>query len=193
MIGNILNKTIYIVVSLAVVIAGAYITYNWQHSKVNTLNSKINQLNSQVSGLNTQIVDLTNQLKNSCQTSNNAVDNIINCAGYSYTSLKGVKILVFTPAKDAKVSSPLAVVGEVPGNWSFEANFPIRLFDSAGKEIAGGPAHVLGDWMTTNLVPFSAQLTYSSSPTGTGMLVLYNDNPSGLTQNADSLSIPIKF
>ncbi len=187
------QKILYYVLTLILLLAGIFLTYNWQHSKVSNLNTKISNLNSQVRGLNSQIVDLTNQLVKSCPASSDAINSVINCSGYSYTSLKGVKILIFTPSKDTKVASPVAVVGEVPGNWSFEANFPIKLLDSNGRQIASISAHVIGDWMTNNLVSFSAQLIYSGNYSGNGSIVLYNDNPSGLSQNADSLTIPIQF
>jgi hypothetical protein len=101
--------------------------------------------------------------------------------------------LLFSPPTDATISSPVAVLGKIPGSWSFEAQFPIQLKDGSGKVVAQTTAQVLGDWMTNQLVPFSAQLTYQTTPSGNGTLVLQKDNPSGLSANADSISIPIKF
>lgn len=111
----------------------------------------------------------------------------------TYTSLKGVTIKVFTPAKSSFVSSPLLITGEVPGNWSFEASFPIRLINNQGVVIAEVPAQLQGDWMTTNLVPFTATLNFTNPGNGEGTLLLVKDNPSGLAENDDSLSIPVKF
>ena len=87
----------------------------------------------------------------------------------------------------------MPIVGEIPGNWSFEASFPIKLKDSNGKVLSQTNAHVLGDWTTTNYVIFSAQLTFPSQPSGSGELVLEKDNPSGLAQNDDSVSLPVNF
>ena len=111
----------------------------------------------------------------------------------SYTSTKGVKIYIYFPRANTKTSSPLPVVGTVPGSWSFEASFPIRLEENNGKIIAQTNAHVLGNWMSTNLVIFSAQLTFPNQPSGDGKLIIEKDNPSGLTQNSDYVSIPIRF
>lgn len=111
----------------------------------------------------------------------------------TYTSSKGIRVTIYAPTSNQKVASPVAVVGQVPGSWSFEASFPVELLDSTNKVVATGTAHVLGDWMTSQLTPFSASLTYSVSPTGNGTLVLHKDNPSGLPQNDDEVRIPIRF
>ncbi len=112
---------------------------------------------------------------------------------YSYKSDKGVNISVYTPLAGARASSPLHIVGQVPGNWSFEAQFPIELKDAGGKVIAQAPATLQGDWMTDAMFPFTATLEFSGTPSGVGTLVLHKDNPSGLPKNDDSLAIPVKF
>lgn len=154
-------------------IAGIYV---WQNNKVEDLSKKNQELTAQVTKLQNEL----NQL-NTEQTST------------IYTSQKGVKISVYTPTNNSKIVSPLAVVGEVPGNWSFEASFPVQLKDSSGNVVAQQPATLHGDWMTENLVPFTVILTFEQPATSTGTLVLQKDNPSGLPENDDSVSIPIKF
>ena len=44
--------------------------------------------------------------------------------------------------------------------------------------------------MTPNFVPFSFQVTIPNYK-GTATLILHNDNPSGLPENAASISIPV--
>ncbi len=161
-------KIIFVAIALVLVF---YFTYNWQHHKINLLNQQIVSLNSQI----------TSSKNHSLQPN------------YSYTSLKGVSIKLYTPLSGSKVSNPIAVVGEVPGNWSFEATFPVQLIDSSGKIISQQPAQLLGDWETDQLVPFSVKIVYSTPETGTGKLVLQKDNPSGLENNSDSITIPITF
>lgn len=102
-------------------------------------------------------------------------------------------IQVDAPSANAIVKSPLEVSGKARGNWYFEASFPVRLFDGNGKEIARAPAQAQGDWMTTDLVPFKAVLEFSQPTTPTGTLVLANDNPSGLPENAKEIRIPVSF
>lgn len=186
----VLKTLMVVVLVLIAAAAAAYGTYVWQHGKVNDLNNKVSSLNARVDSLNKQVSVLGTQLNKTCLNQANSA-----CAPYSYTSVKGVSILVFTPQRNQKVSSPVPVVGEVPGNWSYEAQFPLQLKNNQGTVIAQTTAHVLGDWMSAQPVPFSAQLTYSSTqpPSGSGSLVLLKDNPSGLAKNSDSLTIPISF
>ena len=98
-----------------------------------------------------------------------------------------------TPRPNAEIITPLIVTGEARGNWYFEASFPVRLLDGNGKEIAVVPAQAQGDWMTTDFVPFRAELTFILPNTKEGTLVLEKDNPSGLLENADEVRIPIRF
>ncbi len=102
-------------------------------------------------------------------------------------------IRLTTPQPNTEITSPLIVTGEARGNWYFEASFPVRLLDGTGKEIAVTPAQAKGDWMTTNFVPFRAELTFVAPSTKEGTLVLQKDNPSGLPGNADEVKIPIRF
>jgi ABC-type Fe3+-hydroxamate transport system substrate-binding protein len=90
------------------------------------------------------------------------------------------------------VTSPLTVTGEASG-WYFEASFPVRLLDGNGNEIAVAPAQAQDDWMTTDFVPYSATLTFTTPATATGTLVLEKDNPSGEPANAESVMIPVTF
>ena len=91
------------------------------------------------------------------------------------------------------MQSPLTVKGEARGNWYFEASFPVRLFDADDKELAVIPAQAKGEWMTTEFVPFEITLNFSRPKTATGVLVLEKDNPSGLPEYDDSISIPVRF
>ena len=188
-----LPEVLYIILLvIAIAAVASFATYTWQHNQVNSLSMKVNTLNAKISSLNNQVSTLTAQLNKACQPDQQTNTNPA-CANYTYKSPKGVSVLVFTPAKGAAVASPVAVVGEVPGNWSFEAEFSVQLKNSKGDIVAQAPAHLLGDWQTTNLVPFSVQLTFAGSQSGSGTLVLQKDNPSGLPQNEDSVSIPVRF
>jgi len=169
-------SVIGIVLLILLLLGGVfYGTYQWQHDMVTNLNREVTRLN-------TQLGDAQKQ-----------VSNVQNKDESTYVSAKGITVKVYTPLKNANVNSPLAVLGEVPGSWSFEASFPVVLKDSNGTIIAQVPAQVLGDWMTDKLVPFSVQLTYDAVPSGDGVLILQKDNPSGLSKNDDSVTIPIKF
>jgi hypothetical protein len=102
-------------------------------------------------------------------------------------------IEVKTPLKNATVTSPLVISGNARGAWYFEASAPVELRDANGKVIAQGHVTAQGDWMTEDYVPFTATLTFTKPSTGTGTLVLKNDNPSGLPEHQKELDIPVKF
>ena len=111
-----------------------------------------------------------------------------------YRSLKGVIIRLDPRIASETQVSPLKITGEVPGNWSFEASFPIELHDSTDKVLSRAVATLKGDWMTTDLVPFTATLAFTEPATvETAQLVLHKDNPSDLPENDDSVTIPIKL
>ena len=98
-----------------------------------------------------------------------------------------------SPKPNEIVKSPLLIDGEARGTWYFEASFPVKLYDANNNLLAQAPAQALSDWMTTDFVSFSVTLTFPTPSTQTGTLVLEKDNPSGLPQNDDSVSIPVSF
>jgi hypothetical protein len=111
-----------------------------------------------------------------------------------YRSLKGIMIRLDPRIASETQVSPLKITGEVPGNWSFEASFPIELRDSTDKVLSRAVATLQGDWMMTDLVPFTATLTFTEPATvETAQLVLNKDNPSDLPEHDDSVTIPVKL
>src|SRR5690606_25855026 len=65
----------------------------------------------------------------------------------SYQSEKGVAITVTSPVRGATLTSPLTVKGSVPGTWSHEGQFTLRLLDASSTVLASGTATMDGDWM----------------------------------------------
>lgn len=111
-----------------------------------------------------------------------------------HTSQKGKKVIVTEPLSGSTVKSPLKIKGLVQGSWSFEASFPVSIVDSNGEIISQVPAKLLGDWTTDSYVPFEATIMFDAQLSGSkGTLVLKRDNPSGLPENDDSVSIQINF
>lgn len=124
---------------------------------------------------------------------NNDVDsntngNPTNVNGAVETNLELVQLT--TPLASSTVTSPIEISGSAPGNWFFEGVFPITLVDADGQELAHTQAQPLGDWMTIELVEFSASLEYTATKTTMAELVFKPDNPSGLP-NTTSYSIPV--
>lgn len=177
---------------LVVALVGATYIYLNEHSKVRDLQQQNQQLQSQVS-----------QMQNLQSSSGSQPSSGGSSAGSGsassaqptnvYRSTKGVAIIVYQPKAQSTVSSPLGVVGQAPGRWSFEASFPVMLKDSTGKILANATAKMQGNWMTSSNVLFAASLIFDKPSTPTGTLVLKKDNPSGLSENDDSVSIPVKF
>lgn len=101
-------------------------------------------------------------------------------------------IRLASPLPNAEIKSPVLIEGEARGSWYFEASFPIKLYDENNNIIAQAIAQAQGDWMTNDFVPFKAELIFNSTSTN-GFLVLEKDNPSGLPENEDQLSLPIRI
>lgn len=109
-------------------------------------------------------------------------------------SLKGDTVTVHRPLPGDRVASPLTIIGEVPGPWFFEANFPITIKDGNGQVIAEGHGQTQSDWTTTNPVPFTAQISFKRPiSTNDGVIILQKSNASDLPENDDSLEYPVKF
>ena len=102
-------------------------------------------------------------------------------------------IHVTLPVPNATATSPLTFEGEARGSWYFEADFPVRLLDGNGREIAIGIAQAQEDWMTTIFVPFSSVINFTNPTTTTGTLVFEKSNPSGLEEHRDEVRVPVKF
>lgn len=102
-------------------------------------------------------------------------------------------IKVESPMAGSTVSSPLVVTGQARGYWFFEASFPVELLDANGERIANNVANAGDEWMTEEFVPFKSELIFEKPSTATGSLVLHKDNPSGMPENEDSITIPVKF
>ena len=100
------------------------------------------------------------------------------------------RITVTSPASGATVPETFTVTGKAPGPWYFEASFPIKVVDASNNFIGQGVAQAQGDWMVEGDVSFIAAVT-TSGYTGSATLVLMRDNPSGMPENDDSISIPV--
>lgn len=106
------------------------------------------------------------------------------------TNSKNIKVYNLVAGQEIK--SPLVILGEAAG-WYFEASFPVKITDGNGNILSAGPAQAKSDWMTTEFVPFEANLEFKSSPTETGFVILEADDPSGLNQDVEYIKIPIVF
>lgn len=109
----------------------------------------------------------------------------------TYVNTSADLIRVSTPTPGSVTGKPITVMGEARGNWFFEASFPIEVQDNTGNVIATGIAQAQGEWMTENFVPFTSTIKIPEDYIGEAVLVLMNDNPSGMPENARSISFLI--
>jgi hypothetical protein len=107
------------------------------------------------------------------------------------TSSVELPVVLSYPQENQEVTNPIQIKGIARGTWFFEASFPIQLVDSAGNIIAQGHAQAEDDWMTTNYVNFSAEIAYPATTTGSALLVLSKDNPSGLPEFDAHIFVPV--
>jgi len=101
------------------------------------------------------------------------------------------RVVVTAPVSGATVGQTFTVSGQAPGNWYFEAVFPIKVVDGDGNAIGHGQGQAQSDWTTTAQVPFTATVTLDAPYHGAATLVLLKDNESGLPENDDSLEVPV--
>lgn len=107
----------------------------------------------------------------------------------------GGDVVLETPVEGGVVLSPVTIAGKARGPWFFEASFPVMLVDWDGLIIAEGIATAQSDWMTEELVPFEATLTFEKPALypERGALILKKDNPSGLPEFDAAVEIPIRY
>lgn len=100
-------------------------------------------------------------------------------------------IQVSLPQANQVVSSPLVIEGKARGGWFFEGSFPLKIVGANGALVTSTYATAQGEWMTSDFVAFRSVVRFVVNTTTPATLILAKDNPSGLPENDDSVSIPI--
>lgn len=124
-------------------------------------------------------------------TTDTAAVTVTTTVTATYENATSNDIRLETPEAGATTGSSFTVSGEARGSWYFEASFPVRVVDANGATLATVAAQAQGDWMTTDFVPFTVQVSIPSSYHGPATVVLAKDNPSGNPSMDASLSVPI--
>ncbi len=102
-------------------------------------------------------------------------------------------IIVKEPMGNSVVKSPLVVSGEARGLWFFEGSAPVRIVLADGS-IIGSSNLTAGEWMTEEFVPYSGTVEFVVPlDADRGFVVINRANPSGLPENDQRLSIPVRF
>jgi len=106
-------------------------------------------------------------------------------------SQNSLKVTLSSPDLSQPLKSPVIIHGMVSGLYFFEGAFPVVLLDVQGHQIARVQAHADSEWMTQNVVPFTAELTFTAPSRKNAKLVFMKDNPSGSPQNNFSQSFEV--
>jgi hypothetical protein len=103
---------------------------------------------------------------------------------------------IFNPTLNQEIISPATASGSVSGGgWLFEGTFPIKVVDADGTVLGMGQVRETnpGTWTSMGEVPFSGIISFLAPHSATGTVVFSKDNPSGLPQNNESFSVPVRF
>jgi hypothetical protein len=103
------------------------------------------------------------------------------------------EVELISPQAGELLTSPYKVQGRARGSWFFEATLPIVLKDAAGNILVETYGQAQGDWMTSDWVPFEADLVFSTSTEKMGELIIKKDNPSGLPENEAQVAYPVRL
>lgn len=102
--------------------------------------------------------------------------------------------IIDQPLPHTALTNPLSISGQARGTWFFEASFPLSLYDAHGQLLATGLATTTANWMTTDYIPFSAQLSFTPpAGHGTATLVLQKDNPSTNPNLDEAVSLTLTY
>lgn len=101
-------------------------------------------------------------------------------------------VVVISPERGERVTSPLTVNAKARGSWFFEGQLPVQLEDENGNIIAVSIGQVDGGWMSLGLVKFTATLTFETTASR-GYVVIKKDNPSGLPENDGEYRVLVRF
>ena len=99
-------------------------------------------------------------------------------------------IAISSPRPDAIVPHSFTVEGRARGSWYFEGVFPLEIQNESGVTMETLSVHADGEWTTPDFVPFKMKI---STPyySGKAKLIFKKANPSGLSENDMSFTLPI--
>lgn len=128
-----------------------------------------------------------------CGEIEKCIASTLSCSTFLEDDNLNKKIEIIQPLKGELISSPYEIRGLAPGTWYFEADFEIQLLDENANIIARSIASAQDDWMTTELLPFMANLEFETDYQGPASLLLIKDNPSGLEELKDFYELEVSI
>ncbi len=109
----------------------------------------------------------------------------------TYDNATADMITVELPFPGSVVGKDFSVKGSARGGWYSEGSFAVEVLKPDGTLLVRALAAPEKEWMTPELVPFTAQMKIPATYIGPATLILRKDNPSGLPKNDASMSFPI--
>lgn len=102
-------------------------------------------------------------------------------------------ILISSPKRNEKVSSPLKIEGKAKGFWFFEAQFKAILLDGNNDLLGEALLTAKDNWMSEDYVDFEGELVFdfSSEKETSGVLRFLSANPSGEIKNQKIYEMPV--
>ena len=103
-------------------------------------------------------------------------------------------VVLEVPEENSAVSSTFAVEGLAPGTWFFEGQITGEVHNEDGTVLTTFPLVAEGEWMTEEHVKFKGKAEFDVPTSGeTIVLVIKNDNPSGLPENDKSQEFTLRL
>lgn len=88
----------------------------------------------------------------------------------------------------------IRIEGAARGYWFFEASFPVEIVDAFDNQLTSvSPATAQSEWMTTEFVPYVAEINLTTPYSGPAKIILHKDNPSGEPERDASLMYEINL
>lgn len=174
------NTWLWLVVVLVVIVVAFILYKEFMTPVVSQPGEEVSATTSEESTENTQATT----------SENTETESTEGAGGEQETANSNIHVSV--PNPQATISGDELVISGEASGWYFEGSFGVVLKSQNGTVLAQVPATAQGDWMTTAFVPFEATIDLSGiSYTGPASLVFVKANPSGMPQNAASVTIPV--
>ncbi len=110
----------------------------------------------------------------------------------SFDIKKEQAVVIFYPSPNSHIESPYRIMGQAKGYWFFEASFPIIIKDAKnGDVLANTIAEATSDWMTTDFVPFQAEVEFDVDRDTESFIIFKKDNPSGIPEYDAEIMFPV--
>jgi hypothetical protein len=135
------------------------------------------------------LVSLKNNVpKESPDISNADIETQARMSFAGMAATKGITDLSLAP--NETISGVYKLTGKAQG-YMFEGSFPIDIITPTNEKVWQGIGEMngQGNWMTTEPVPFHANINTTKLPNGLYTLVLKQDDPSGENKNLKQLSV----